>query len=189
VARDQQAPLVLIGDSLTAYWLTFGHQDWQADMAPMGALDLGLAADTTQNLLWRIDNGELSGLHPRAAILLIGTNDFAGHWTPDQVSQGILAVAERVRAVLPDTPLLLLALLPRRDYLFDPAQIGAVDADLHRAALPTGVTLVDVSARFTALDGDIDAPLYQPDRLHLSNAGYHQLAAGIRTPLETLLGQ
>jgi hypothetical protein len=83
---------------------------------------------------------------------------------------------------------LLLALLPRGDYLFDPAQIGAVDADLHRATLPARVTLIDVSARFRALDGDIDASLYQPDRVHLTNGGYQRLAAGIRTPLEALLG-
>ncbi|MDA8043778.1 MAG: GDSL-type esterase/lipase family protein [Actinomycetota bacterium] len=187
VRADEGARLVLIGDSLTARWLTVGAPDWQAAMAPLGALDLGLSGDTTQNVLWRIERGELTGLQPRAVVLLIGTNDFADHWSPVEVTQGILAVAQRVRAVLPVTPVVLLALLPRGDYLFDPALVSQVDADLHRAEMPAGVTLIDLTSRFITLDGDLIAPLYMPDRLHLSNAGYEVLAAGIGPVVDPLL--
>jgi hypothetical protein len=39
------------------------------------AADFGCGGDTTANILWRLERGELDGVNPRVIVLLAGTND------------------------------------------------------------------------------------------------------------------
>lgn len=112
--------LVWYGDSITQNWERNGPQPWYR-FAPIWqhyygdrhAIDLGFKGDTTAHLLWRIEHGEADGIHPKAAIVLIGANNFGKlHWPAAPTFRGIEAVVAALRARLPNTGILLLGVLP-----------------------------------------------------------------------------
>src|SRR5262249_30593632 len=78
------AGVVFLGDSLTSRWATAGKATWDRLFAPLGAVNLGVGEDRVENVLWRVRNGALDGLHPQAVVLLIGTNNL-GHNTAGQL--------------------------------------------------------------------------------------------------------
>src|SRR4051812_11730978 len=110
--------IVFFGDSITARWnnASFpGLPVWESSIAPFGAADFGVDGDRTQNLIWRLQNGELDG-KPRVAVVLIGTNNLSntlGVNSPDDTADGIATVVRTIRDFSPDTRVLLLGLLPR----------------------------------------------------------------------------
>jgi lysophospholipase L1-like esterase len=187
VEAHRTAPLVFIGDSLTYEWTTIGAPVWNSTFGPDGALDLGIVGDTTQNVLWRLDQGELAGLHPRLAVLLIGTNDIPASWTADEIAKGVLAVAKAVRHRLPDTRLLLLSLLPRGDGSYGPA-VTAVDAVLGRSARPGGVSYLDAGSALEAAGGPRNPDFYQADLLHIWATSYRLLADQLQPVVNRDLG-
>ena len=62
-ARRASPRAVFLGDSITQAWGSDGKAEWDARFAPLGAANLGIGGDRTQNVLWRIENGALDGLH------------------------------------------------------------------------------------------------------------------------------
>jgi len=109
--------IVLIGNSITHFWGGYpalkdangqprksnGPQSWTGLFGPYRVLNLGFGWDRTQNALWRLDNGELDGLHPRVVVIDIGTNntsqtDHARMNTAPEIVEGIKAVCGRVRS-------------------------------------------------------------------------------------------
>lgn len=111
--------LLVIGDSITQNYEKADPPDqdflpaWKQFYAPRGALNLGFSGDTTANLLWRLTHGEIDGLRPQAAIVLIGTNNTArGHQTAEQTEAGISNVVGTLTQRLPQTRILLLGILP-----------------------------------------------------------------------------
>jgi lysophospholipase L1-like esterase len=116
------AKIVWLGDSITQYWQlqgTNGYDDilpvWQKYYAPYDALDFGFKGDTTSSLIWRLDNGQVAGLHPKLAIILIGANNLGRvHWGAAMTVPGIEAVVANTRERLPAAHILLLGILPSK---------------------------------------------------------------------------
>jgi lysophospholipase L1-like esterase len=114
------AKIVWLGDSITQYWQrqgTLGYDNvlpvWQHYYAPYNALDFGFVGDTTASLIWRLDHGQVAGLHPKLAIILIGANNLGRvHWGAAMTVPGIEAVVSNVHARLPAAHILLLGVLP-----------------------------------------------------------------------------
>ena len=118
--RARKPDLVFLGDSITQNWEHAGPQPWR-NFAPTwqrlyGArnpANLGFSGDATSHLLWRIMNGELDTIAPKAAVILIGANNLGRlHWAPEDSITGISAVVAETRRRLPHTRLLLLGVLP-----------------------------------------------------------------------------
>ncbi len=112
--------LIFLGDSITQNWEKSGPPEWQ-DFAPAwkrfygdrNAVNLGFIGDTTASLLWRIRNGEVSGIAPKVAVVLIGANNLGRvHWSAEDTVAGIGAIIGELRKRLPDTKILLLGVLP-----------------------------------------------------------------------------
>jgi lysophospholipase L1-like esterase len=112
--------LVWLGDSITQNWEKRGPSPY-ADYAPVwdrfygdrDAVNLGFKGDTTANVIWRLDHGEVRGISPRALVLLIGANNFGRvHWDATQTLGGINAIIAILRRQLPQTQILLLGVLP-----------------------------------------------------------------------------
>lgn len=88
VKRHPDAPLLLIGDSITQNYEKAQGPDedfqstWQPFYGSRGALNLGFSGDGTEHVLWRLNNGELAGLQPKAVVVLIGTNN-TGYLGPE----------------------------------------------------------------------------------------------------------
>lgn len=186
-ARTAAAPeIVLIGDSITHLWggepkanRVNGARTWAETFVARRVLNLGFGWDRTQNVLWRLEHGEFDGLKPRLVILNIGTNNFSatGHSranTPEEVAAGIRAICAKIRALSPETHVLVMGVLPRGHQPGDffRAPIAALNAILSRElADEPGTTFLDIGARFLDAQGRM-APELMPDGTHPSEAGY-----------------
>lgn len=116
--KHADAQLLLVGDSITNNYDKAEPPNqnfqpiWQQYYAPRKALNLGFSGDTTANVLWRLDHGEVAGLHPKLAVVLIGTNNTAIGQSAEATEAGIDAVVKDIEHRLPETKILLVGILP-----------------------------------------------------------------------------
>ncbi len=201
--RAHAPELVWYGDSITQDWERNGPQPWyrfqpiwQQYYGARHALNLGFNGDTTAHLLWRIEHGEADGIHPKAAIVLIGANNFGKlHWPANPTFRGIEAIVSALQSRLPGTKILLLGVLPsiRNEW------VDGNTADLNRMlasryANTPGITYRDVSAIFLRqghVDPDrfLDIHLTPPDPpLHPSPESQAAIAAAIEPDVARMMG-
>lgn len=198
-----QPNLIFLGDSITENWEKSGPPEWM-DFQPgwkrfygdRNAVNLGFKGDTTANLLWRIRNGEVDGIKPKVAVVLIGANNLGKvHWSAEDTVAGIDAIVLELRKRLPETKILLLGVLPSDRSAWATETTKDINKRLAAAykGLPM-VTYLDVSALFmksgalnTALFYD---PLLKPPEppLHPSAQGQTLMAQTMEPVLAMLMG-
>jgi lysophospholipase L1-like esterase len=181
--------VVFLGDSITHYWEWHGQQVWEERLRPLKSGNYGIGGDQTGHLLWRITTGnELDGITPKAAVLLIGTNNLnAGH-TPEQVAEGIEAIVAELRRQKPDMKLLVLGIFPRSANPRDPIRdrVRQTNDIIRRLGDNKNVFFKDIGTRFLQKDGTLSKEVMF-DYLHLSDTGYKIWADAIEPDLEKLL--
>jgi lysophospholipase L1-like esterase len=195
LAEAKQGPfdLVFIGDSITDGWRKGGLQVWNKSYAPRHALNLGIGGDRTQHVLWRIEHGELRALHPKAVVLMIGTNntgqerDGSPRNSTAEIIEGITAVVQKIRAELPQSKLLLLAVFPRGKVdAPQRAQIKEINTALAKLGDGKMIQFLDIGKVFLAEDGSIPKTI-MPDLLHPNAQGYQRWADAMEPTLSRLL--
>ena len=119
--RNFDIDLVFLGDSITHHWESRGQEYWQRYYANRKALNLGVGGDRTEHVLWRLQNGAVDGISPKLVLLMIGTNN-TGHRQDlaTDTALGIQAILAELKARLPETKILLLAIFPRGKSPVDP---------------------------------------------------------------------
>lgn len=188
-AAGAQAQIVFVGDSITQGWEGAGKAVWEHYYARRHALNLGIGGDRTQHVLWRLDHGALDGLKPKAAVVMIGTNNSNGEDnTADQIADGAAAVVARLRAALPDARVLLCAIFPRGENT-NPQRGKILQANqiLRRVADGTNVVWVDFGHLFIDDHGLIPGAL-MPDFLHPAEPGYRLWAEALEDRLAQMIG-
>ena len=185
-----QAQVIFVGDSITQGWEGNGKEVWAKYYAPRHALNLGISSDRTQHVLWRLDHGNLDGLKPKVAVVLIGVNNIPDdHNTPRQVLEGVTAVVRKLREKLPETKVLLLGIFPfREDFCAQRAKALQVNQALHNLDDGQWVRFLDSGYRFIQPDGRI-SKVIMPDFLHPSPAGYRVWAEAMEPDLAAMLGE
>ena len=190
-ARVKQAgvDLVFIGDSITQGWEGSGKDVWAKHYGRRNAVNLGIGGDRTQHVLWRLDHGNLDGISPKLAVVMIGTNN-SGNNTPEEIADGVEAIVEKLHAKLPGTKVLLLAIFPRGENGQDAKRQVNQEANERIAKLDDGerVRYLDIGPRFLQDDGTLTREI-MPDLLHLSEKGYTLWAAAIESPVAEALGK
>ena len=193
--------LLLIGDSITALWPSKGPLSY-ATFQPWKPLNIAISAEHTEHLIYRMLNGNIEGIKPKAAMILIGTNNL-GHEPmekPEWVIAGIKRVIEVLHEKSPDTKVLLLALFPRgaehkgKDGVFantqatDSIRTRTVETNKLMPALADGkkVFFMDIGAMFVATDGTIRTDL-MPDNLHPNELGYQLWITAVKPKLDELM--
>jgi len=183
--------IVFIGDSITHGWEDRGKAVWERHYSNYNALDLGFSGDQTENVLWRLQHGEVDGIRPRVAVLMIGTNN-TGNRQEDPVTTaaGVRRVVGELRQRLPDTRILLLAVFPR-----DEQPTGRLRQLNERVnglikGLDDGqhVHFLDINAALLNRDGTLSKDV-MPDLLHPSEKGYALWAQAMEPTLQRLLSQ
>jgi lysophospholipase L1-like esterase len=184
-----KAKVIFIGDSITQGWESDGKEVWAKYYAHRNAVNLGIGGDRTQHVLWRLENGNIDGLKPRAAVLMIGTNNSNGEDnTPGQIADGIAAILKKLRATLPDTRILLVAIFPRNEnYSAQRGKLAMINQVIRRQADDKNVFWVDFGHQFLNDDGTLPRTL-MPDYLHLSMKGYEIWAEAIEDQLSGIIG-
>ncbi len=192
-ARRGEFDLVFIGDSITDGWRNRGRQVWDKFYAPRHALNLGIGGDRTQHVLWRIQHGELDGLMPKVVVLMIGTNntgkekDGSPRNSTGEVIEGVTAVVKQIRAKLPRSKVLLLAIFPR-GAVDAPQRAQIKDINTALAKLDDGkmVKFLDIGKVFLDEDGSIPRTI-MPDLLHPNAEGYQRWADAMEPTLAAML--
>jgi lysophospholipase L1-like esterase len=167
-AADQDG-IVFVGDSITEGWNSLQH-----DFAglPLKVVNRGIGGDTTPNLLYRLQEDVLA-LHPRALVVLIGTNDLGEHTVPSDIADNLRVFHQRIRAAYPRIPIAWCLVMPRKADDSYPTRIHELN-DLIRgiAAQDKRVTVCDTFTPLALPDGSSKPECFNPDRLHLNAAGY-----------------
>jgi hypothetical protein len=204
LARGKSGPvgLLFLGDSITAGWANAARTHiWEAYYGKYQPANFGIGGDQTQHVIWRIENGELEGITPKVTVLMLGTNNTGatGH-TADEIVAADKKIIELIRAKIPGTKVLLLAIFPRGarkdnagkitdEVIADAARrtaiINAANAELAKLDDGKNVRFLDINSVFLGQDGKIPFSI-MPDQLHPNTAGY-QLWADAMKPLLTEL--
>lgn len=106
--------LAFVGDSITRRWRGEGNKEvWDKYWGSYRAVNMGIGGDQTQNVLWRLQNGQLDGYQARVFVVMIGTNNCWGRKTvPEDVAAGIKSIIDLIQTKQPKAKILLLSILP-----------------------------------------------------------------------------
>jgi len=186
--KDGKAELLFIGDSITQAWEGPGKDAWAKHFAPRNAVNLGIGGDRTQHVLWRLDNGNINGIKPKLAVIMIGTNNARSN-KPEETAAGVTAIVTKLREKLPETKILLLAIFPRGADKDDQLRLtnGKVNEQIAKLADGKMVEYLDIGPKFLAEDGTLSKDI-MPDLLHLSVKGYEIWAEAIEPHVARMMG-
>lgn len=185
-AKAGDVDLIFIGDSITSNW--GNRAAWQKYYSGRKAMNAAIGGDRTQHLLWRLDNGNIDGISPKLAVVMIGTNN-SGSDTPEDILAGIKAIIGRLRTKLPQTKILLLGIFPRGATASDANRRVTIKVNELMKDVADGkyVFYLDIGEKFLQPDGSISSDV-MPDFVHLSDKGYEIWAQAIEPKVSELLG-
>ncbi len=185
-----------IGDSITRRWGALDYpallENWKANFFGWNAGDFGWGADRTENILWRLQNGEFDRPEPRIVVIQAGTNNVAAlaadRDAAAAVTRGITAIVDLVRSRRPNATIVLTALFPRNDNLALLPIIAAINADLARLADCTSIRFVDINRRLADENGRLFDGMMNDDKLHPTVRTYQIWADALKPIFTELLG-
>lgn len=184
--------LLMIGDSITHGWEGKGRKVWNSYYAHRKPINLGFSADRTEHVLWRLDNLPLDKITPKAAVIMIGTNN-VGHKSssPREAAEGVKAIVEKLEKQYPSMKILVLNVFPR-DNKPDGGMRKKVDEI--NSFLPDllkdkpNVTLLSINDQFLDAEGNLPKEI-MADMLHPGEFGYELWAKTMEPTLSKLLGE
>ena len=190
-AAGKPVDLVFIGDSITHNWEKDGQAVWARHYAQYNALDLGFGGDHTENVLWRLQHGEIDGIHPKVAVVMIGTNNTGDRQEdPRRTAAGVRRILDEIRSRLPDTRILLLAVFPRDEQPTSALRRlnDRVNALIAGYADGEHIFFLDIDPFLTNADGTLSRDV-MPDLLHPNEKGYEIWAQRMEPTLLQLLAR
>src|SRR3984885_921735 len=182
--NDGRIDVYFEGDSITRRWGATDYpqllENWKKNFFGWNAADFGWGADRVENILWRLENGEVDDVNPQGIVLLAGTNN-VGNRAGD-VTGGLAAVLRVMRAKAPDAVIILMGIFPRYDNRAVMPGIDAINANLATMADGRGIRYLNINGRLYA--GLLNAT----DKLHPTAEGYQVWADALKPVLTELLG-
>jgi lysophospholipase L1-like esterase len=178
--------IVFIGDSITQGWEGAGKNVWAKFYGSRKCLDLGVGGDRTEHVLWRFEYGQLDGIKPKVAVVMIGTNNGNNE---SEILEGVTAIIQQIRSRLPETKIILLGIFPRgKTFSVQRGKLLQVNQALEK--LDDGKTLfyVDIGSQLIEADGSISTGMMR-DALHPGERGYEIWAEAIEPKLKELLAK
>lgn len=195
-AKAGGVDLYFEGDSITDFWTgkfnrrkVNGQKVWDKEFAGWHPGNFGISGDLTQHVLWRLENGELDGVTPKAIVLMIGTNNTGHGYPAEETAAGIKAVVEKLKEKEPQAKILLLAVFPRSAKADDKMRLtnDQVNAIISKEDFGPQVKYMDINSKFLEPDGTLTREI-MPDLLHPSEKGYEIWADAIKPVLTEWLG-
>lgn len=186
---EREVGLLLLGDSITRGW-DKAPDEYKRVFGPYNPANFGIGGDRTEHVLWRIENGELDKIRPKVVMLMIGTNNIGNK--AEDITRGVTAVVDAIKAKLPQTKILLLGIFPRGDDPAKPAvasgrkKIDGVNANLAKLADGKQVRYLDIGHVFLDEKGVIPKEI-MPDALHPTPAGYKRWADAVKPVIDEMM--
>jgi len=172
-----------------------GKNVWSKYYGSRKCLNFGVGGDRTEHVLWRFENGQLDGIKPKVAVLMIGTNnsnknkDGTEQYSEADILEGVQAIVKQIRARLPDTKLIVLSIFPRgKTFSTQRGKLLQINQALEKLADGKTIFYVDFGSQMIEADGSISTEMMR-DALHPGEKGYEIWAAAIEPKLKELLGE
>ena len=186
-----------VGDSIVRRWGATDYPillaNWRQNFFGWNAGDFGWGADKTQNILWRLENGELDGVSPKVIVILAGTNN-VGRQPGDaakveEITRGLTAILDVCRQKAPEATIILTAIFPRNDNMAVMPEVDGINVNIARLAGRRKVRYLNVNDKLADRDGRLfDGMMNESDKLHPTLRGYQVWADGLKPIFTELLG-
>ncbi|MCH2206215.1 MAG: GDSL-type esterase/lipase family protein [Lentisphaerales bacterium] len=183
--------LLMIGDSITDCWQWGGGRGknvWNEYYQKRNPYNIGISGDTTQGVLWRLQNGAIDNISPKLAVVMIGTNNHKN--TSEEVAEGIKEILKELRKQLPTTKILLLDIFPRGK---NPSETklhlknAKTNEIIRKYANQKQIFSMNINKIFLQEDGMLNMALMK-DPVHPNEAGYKIWAEAMEPFIEGILG-
>jgi alpha-glucuronidase len=199
-ARKGRIDIYFEGDSITRRWGATDYPDllanWNRNFFGWNAADFGWGADAIQNILWRLNHGELDGVNPKIIVLLAGTNN-VGNTAPlggdeakvADITRGIQAILRTMETKAPDASIVLTGIFPRNDNMAVMPVINKINSNLSKLADGKKIRYLNINDKLADRDGRLfDGMMNAGDKLHLTIQGYQVWADALKLIFSELLG-
>lgn len=194
-ARKGGIDVYFIGDSITRRWGATDYPEllanWTTNFFGWNAANFGWGADRIENMLWRLENGELDGVNPKIIVVLAGINnvgtDPGDAAKVENIARGLKALVNLCRQKAPDATLILTALFPRNDNMAVIPTINQINHNLSQLADGKRIRYLNVNARLADNDGRLFEGI-SSDGLHPTVKGYQVWADGLKPIFTEILG-
>jgi beta-glucosidase len=194
--KQGNADIIMIGDSITHGWEGAGKPVWDKYYANRNAVNMGFSGDKTEQVLWRLENGEIENINPKLAVIMIGTNNSGGDYTSEQIADGVKAIVCKLRTKLPNTKVLILAIFPRAqanvegDGKYNPQWQINDNANKIIAKVANNKTIfyLDINKKFLNKKGELPRDI-MADLLHPGEKGYEVWAKAMEPMIVKLTGE
>ncbi len=179
------------GDSITRRWGANDYPqllaNWKKNFHGWNAADFGWGADRVQNILYRLNNGELDKVNPKVVVLLAGTNNL-GNATADDIAKGLQSTVQTIRTKAPDSTIIVTGIFLRNDKMEYVPVIRQINAELAKMADGKKLRYLDVNNKLADAQGRLLEGMMNPDKLHPAEKGYQIWADALKPVFSELLG-
>src|SRR6266496_4808290 len=198
-AKQGKTDVYFEGDSITRRWGATDYPellaDWKQNLFGWNAADFGWVGDYTQNILWRLKNGELDGVDPKVVILLAGANnvgDTSVHTDAraraDDVTRGLQAIIRLIQTKAPAATIIVTGIFPRNDNMSLMPIIDRINRNLSNIADGQKVRYLNINDKLADTDGKLFDGMMNSDKLHPTAKAYQIWADALKPILAELLG-
>jgi len=196
-AKQGRIDVYFEGDSIVRRWGALDYPEllanWQANFFGWNAANFGWGADRTENILWRLENGELDGVNPKIIVLLAGTNNIGtqprDERTIAEIARGIKAIIDVCQQKASNATIILTAILPRNDNMAVMPTINRINEKLAEVADGRRVRFLTINDRLADSEGEaLVGVLDERDKLHPTIKGYQIWADALKPIFQELLG-
>jgi (4-O-methyl)-D-glucuronate---lignin esterase len=187
------------GDSITRRWGATDYPqllaNWTENFFGWNAANFGWGADTIQNILWRLNSGELDGVNPKVIVLLAGTNNVGRTVPPGtddtkvaDVTNGLRAIVNTMRAKAPNATIIIMAIFPRNDNIAVMPTINEINENIAKLADGRTVRVLNINDKLVDKNGKLFDGMMNSDGLHPAIKGYQVWADALKPLCTELLG-
>jgi lysophospholipase L1-like esterase len=197
-AKQGRIDVYFVGDSITRRWGASDAQyrpllqNWTNNFFGWNAGNFGWGADKIENILWRLENGELAGVNPRIIVILAGINDVGrepgGPEKAALIAEGIKAIVQVCRKQAPAAVIVLTAVLPRNDTMSVVPVIDEVNRQIAKLADGKAIRFLNINSRIAGPDGKFLEGMVNPDKLHPTVQTYQIWADALKPIFVEILG-
>ena len=197
-ARQGGIDVYFVGDSITRRWGTSDPEyrplleNWRSNFFGWNAANFGWGADRIENILWRLENGELDGVNPKVMVLLAGINNVGTQpgdgEKVEEITRGLKAILGTCARKAPGATIILMGIFPRNDQMAVVPTIEQINRRLAALADGRKVRYLDINARLADKEGRLFPGLMNPDQLHPTLKAYQIWADALKPIFTELLG-
>jgi lysophospholipase L1-like esterase len=185
-AKKGRIDIYFEGDSITRRWGATDYPqllaNWNRNLFGWNAADFAWGADRIQNILWRLNNGELDNVNPKIVVLLAGANNITKDALVADITKGMQALLTSIRNKAPEATVIVTGIFPRNDNLSFLPVISQINANLAKMADGQKVRYLDINGKLA------ESGMLTADKLHPSEKAYQVWADALKPIFQELLG-